>query len=60
MPTARFFNPEGPNRAGDHYTLPPLERRDLDDVPTLIDRKRARGRPQPRRAADPGGAGLKR
>lgn len=28
----RFFNTEGPNRAEDHYSLPPLERWDLDGV----------------------------
>jgi hypothetical protein len=28
----RFFNTKGPNRAEDHYSLPPLERWDLDGV----------------------------
>ena len=36
----RFFNTEGPNRPEDHYSLPPLQRWDLDDVLTLIDRQK--------------------
>ena len=36
----RFFNTEGPNRAEDHYSLPPLERWDLDGVLDLIDQKK--------------------
>ena len=32
----RFFNTEGPVRADKHYTLPPLDRIDLDQVLTLI------------------------
>ncbi|HYN77761.1 MAG TPA: ATP-binding protein, partial [Lamprocystis sp. (in: g-proteobacteria)] len=36
----RFFNTEGPNRAADHYCLPPLQRWDLDEVLALIDRKK--------------------
>jgi len=35
----RLFNTEGPNRPDDHYCLPPLTRWDMDEVPTLIDRK---------------------
>ncbi len=36
----RFFNTEGPNRAEDHYTLPPLSRWDLDEILTLIEQKK--------------------
>jgi hypothetical protein len=36
----RFFNTEGPNRAQDHYSLPPLERWDLDEILTLIAQKK--------------------
>ncbi len=36
----RFFNTEGPVVAEDHYCIPPLERVDLDEVHTLIGRKR--------------------
>ncbi|WPL19450.1 putative ATPase (AAA+ superfamily) [Thiorhodovibrio winogradskyi] len=36
----RFFNTEGPNRAADHYTLPPLARWDLDAILTLIAQKK--------------------
>jgi hypothetical protein len=36
----RFFNTEGPNVAADHYSLPPLQRWDLEDVLTLIDQKK--------------------
>ena len=36
----RFFNTEGPNRAEDHYCLPPLERWDLAEILTLIDQKK--------------------
>ena len=32
----RFFNTEGPVRADKHYTLPPLDRIDLDQVLALI------------------------
>lgn len=36
----RFFNTEGPVRADDHYTLPPLSRIDLDEVTGLIAQKK--------------------
>ncbi len=36
----RFFNTEGPVRADDNYCLPPLGRPDLDDLLSLIGRKR--------------------
>ncbi len=36
----RFFNTEGPNLADDRYSLPPLERWDLAEILTLIDRKK--------------------
>nr|WP_093187817.1 ATP-binding protein [Thiocapsa sp. KS1] len=36
----RFFNTEGPNRAEDHYTLPPLSRWDLDEILMLIEQKK--------------------
>ena len=36
----RFFNTEGPNVAEDHYSLPPLERWDLEHILTLIDQKK--------------------
>ncbi len=36
----RFFNTEGPVRPEDHYTLPPLQRWNLDDVLRLIDQKK--------------------
>ncbi|HSO78948.1 MAG TPA: ATP-binding protein, partial [Chromatiaceae bacterium] len=36
----RFFNTEGPVRAEDHYSLPPLGRWDLDAVLELIDHKK--------------------
>ena len=36
----RFFNTEGPVRPELHYYLPPLERWDLDDILTLIERQK--------------------
>ncbi|MBK1701531.1 ATP-binding protein [Thiococcus pfennigii] len=36
----RFFNTEGPVRAEDHYSLPPLSRWDLGEVLRLIDQKK--------------------
>ena len=36
----RFFNTAGPNVAEDSYTLDPLKRFDLDDILTLIRKKR--------------------
>ncbi|MFZ1829267.1 MAG: ATP-binding protein [Candidatus Competibacteraceae bacterium] len=36
----RFFNTEGPNVAEDHYSLPPLQRWDLEEILTLIDQKK--------------------
>ncbi|MDG4595430.1 MAG: ATP-binding protein [Candidatus Contendobacter sp.] len=36
----RFFNTEGPVRSEDHYSLPPLQRWNLDEVLTLIDQKK--------------------
>ncbi|CAK0762721.1 ATP-binding protein [Gammaproteobacteria bacterium] len=35
-----FFNTEGPNRANDHYCLPPLQRWDLEEILDLIDQKK--------------------
>ena len=40
MTPVRFFNTEGPVRAEDHYSIPPLSRFDLDDLLTLIQRKK--------------------
>ena len=36
MKAMRFFNTEGPVRAGDHYCIPPLTRVDLDEVLALV------------------------
>ncbi|MBK5929985.1 AAA-like domain-containing protein [Halochromatium salexigens] len=36
----RFFNTEGPIRAEDHYSLPPLSRWDLEQVLSLIEQKK--------------------
>ena len=36
----RFFNTEGPIRPADHYSLPPLQRWDLEAVLELIDQKK--------------------
>ncbi|MFO1424997.1 MAG: AAA-like domain-containing protein [Candidatus Competibacteraceae bacterium] len=36
----RFFNTEGPVRPEDHYSLPPLQRWNLDEVLGLIDQKK--------------------
>ena len=36
----RFFNTAGPCKIDDHYTVPPLERFDLDDILMLIDQKK--------------------
>ncbi|MEA1050575.1 AAA-like domain-containing protein [Lamprobacter modestohalophilus] len=36
----RFFNTEGPVRAGEHYLLPPLTRWDLEQVLSLIEQKK--------------------
>ena len=36
----RFFNTEGPIRADDHYSVPPLHRWDLAEVLALIDQKK--------------------
>ncbi len=36
----RFFNTEGPVRSDIHYCLPPLQRWNLDDVLTLIERQK--------------------
>ncbi|MFO1423755.1 MAG: ATP-binding protein [Candidatus Competibacteraceae bacterium] len=36
----RFFNTEGPVMAKDHYSLPPLQRWDLQEILALIDRKK--------------------
>ena len=35
----RFFNTEGPMRAHEHYTIPPLDRIDLDETLALIARR---------------------
>ncbi len=40
MTPARFFNTEGPVVADQHYLLPPLERVDLEEVLTLVERRR--------------------
>ena len=36
----RFFNTEGPTVAEDHYSLPPLQRWDLEEIRTLMDQKK--------------------
>ena len=36
----RFFTTEGPVRVEDHYSIPPLQRWDLDDVLQLIAQKK--------------------
>ncbi|MDX1654718.1 MAG: ATP-binding protein [Candidatus Competibacteraceae bacterium] len=36
----RFFNTAGPNDSQRHYTLPPLERLDLDEMLMLIDQQK--------------------
>lgn len=36
----RFFNTAGPCNVEDHYTIPPLERFDLDDILMLIQQKK--------------------
>ena len=36
----RFFNTAGPNQPEDNYTIDPLKRFDLDDILSLIQRKR--------------------
>jgi hypothetical protein len=36
----RFFTTEGPVRVEDHYSIPPLQRWDLDDVLRLIAQKK--------------------
>ncbi len=36
----RYFNTEGPVQAQDHYCIPPLERVDLDEILTLVARKK--------------------
>ncbi len=36
----RFFNTEGEVILGEHYCIPPLDRVDLDEILTLIDRKK--------------------
>ncbi|MDA3790576.1 MAG: ATP-binding protein [Desulfobacula sp.] len=36
----RFFNTAGPCKIEDHYTIPPLERFDLDDILMLIEQKK--------------------
>ena len=36
----RYFNTTGPVRADEHYSIPPLDRLNLDDVLTLVRRKR--------------------
>ncbi len=39
-PPVRFFNTEGPVRPDDHYTIPPLDRMDVDELLGLIRTKR--------------------
>ena len=36
----RYFNTTGPVRADEHYSIPPLDRLNLDDVLTLVRQKR--------------------
>ena len=36
----RFFNTEGPMRAGEHYCIPPLSRLNQDELLALIRNKR--------------------
>ncbi len=36
----RYFNTEGPVRAAKHYCIPPLQRVDLDEILTLVDREK--------------------
>ncbi len=36
----RYFNTEGPMEAEEHYCIPPLERVDLDELLTLVARKK--------------------
>ncbi len=36
----RYFNTEGPVEAREHYCIPPLERVDLDEILTLVARKK--------------------
>ncbi|MDS4021122.1 MAG: ATP-binding protein, partial [Candidatus Competibacter sp.] len=36
----RFFNTEGPVKSDKHYSLPPLQRWDLEDVLSLIEREK--------------------
>ncbi len=36
----RYFNTEGPVRVAKHYCIPPLERVDLDEILTLVDREK--------------------
>ncbi|MCK5323718.1 MAG: hypothetical protein KAJ45_06205, partial [Desulfobulbaceae bacterium] len=36
----RFFNTAGPCNVEDHYTIPPLERFNLDDILMLIEQKK--------------------
>ncbi len=36
----RFFNTEGPVRPAMHYSIPPLDRVDLDEILTLIEREK--------------------
>ena len=41
MPMAeRFFNTSGPVVPADHYSIPPLERFDLEEILRLVDAKR--------------------
>ena len=40
QPRVRFFNTEGEVILEDHYCIPPLERVDLDEIVTLIERKK--------------------
>ena len=40
MAGMRFFNTSGPVVAADHYCVPPLARLDLDEILTLVRRKR--------------------
>jgi hypothetical protein len=39
-----YFNTEGPGDSDDHYCLDPLQRFNMQDVETLIDRKKIQTR----------------
>ena len=49
----RFFNTEGPVVPEDHYSIPPLQRWDLEEVLTLIARRNIFCCTRPARPARP-------